>query len=69
MFVGLWKEGKKHGKGYYLWPNGAKYHIMYTEGVKRQELGKLESSQVSLEDLKKTYSNVSKRATNVRKLL
>ena len=44
VFIGSWKEGKKHGKGYYLWPNGAKYHIIYTEGVKRQELGKLESS-------------------------
>lgn len=67
-FEGLWKDGKKHGKGYYIWPNGAKYHCLYAEGKKKDQ-GKLESSTVSLDQLKNTYSNMTKRSKNAENFL
>lgn len=67
-YVGLWKEGKKHGKGYYEWPNGAKYHLFYTDGTKRVEMGKLDGASVSLDELRNSYSSVAKKAANAKML-
>jgi hypothetical protein len=60
--VGLWKTGKKHGKGYYEWPNGNKYEVFYAEGV-RVERGSLQTNAVDLKKMKKEYENLAKRAT------
>jgi hypothetical protein len=62
-FEGTWKEGKKHGKGFYSWPNESKFHCNYLDGVKREN-GKLDSTQVSLDELKNTYGNIQKKTTN-----
>ncbi len=67
-YEGNWKDGKKHGKGTYVWPNGAKYIVVYVEGKKKDQ-GKLESNNVSLEQLKSTYGNISKRAINAERFL
>ena len=64
-FEGPWKEGKKHGKGIYAWPNGAKYHVNYIDGVKK-DAGRLEGTNVSLDQLKTTYENIGKRAYNAK---
>jgi hypothetical protein len=60
--VGAWKEGKKHGKGYYEWPNGSRYHLVYTEGRKKDN-GQLENTKVSLAELKQTYRKIAKKAS------
>lgn len=51
-----------------MWPNGAKYLVVYAEG-KKKEQGKLESSNVSLEQLKSTYGSIAKRAMNAEQFL
>jgi len=60
--VGLWKLGKKNGKGHYEWPNGNKYEVFYSDGV-RVERGNLNTEGVDLEMMKKEYENLAKRAT------
>jgi hypothetical protein len=51
-----------------VWPNGAKYLVVYAEG-KKKEQGKLESNNVSLEQLKSTYGSIAKRAMNAEQFL
>lgn len=46
--VGIWRNGKKHGKAAYIWPNGAKYNVLYIDGRKQGE-GMLEGANVSLD--------------------
>jgi len=60
-YEGNWKDGKKHLKGYYVWPNGSKYAVMYQEGEKKEQ-GKLESENVSMDQLKLMYGSLSKKA-------
>lgn len=60
-YEGNWKDGKKHMKGHYVWPNGSKYAVMYQEGVKKEQ-GKLESENVSMDQLKLMYGSLSKKA-------
>ena len=48
-------------KGHYVWPNGSKYAVMYQEGVKKEQ-GKLESENVSMDQLKLMYGSLSKKA-------
>ena len=67
-FEGLWKVGKKNGRGFYTWPNGAKYNIIYIDGKKQGE-GVLENSFVSLKDLKNTYSSVAKKSLAAREFM
>jgi len=50
-FEGQWKVGKKNGRCFYTWPNGARYGVIYIDGMKQGE-GILENSFVSLKELK-----------------
>jgi len=60
-YTGAWKDGKKHGKGVYTWPNDARYIVTYLDGEKQGE-GKLESSMVSLKQLKDDYKSLAKKS-------
>merc|ERR1711957_514709 len=31
-YTGAWKDGKRHGKGVYTWPNDARYIVTYLDG-------------------------------------
>ena len=56
-FEGTWREGKKHGKGFYIWPTGAKYHCVYLDGNKKDQ-GQLDNSSVSHDELKQSYGSI-----------
>jgi len=45
---GVWRNGKKHGKAAYVWPNNARYNVFYIDGKKQGE-GMLEGTHVSLD--------------------
>ena len=59
-YEGVWKEGKKHGHGSYVWPNGSKYFVNYVEG-KQQGQGQMDNKAVSLEQLKLNYASLGKK--------
>jgi len=53
-FEGLWRDGKKHGKGYYIFPNGSKYQVVYQDG-KKQNQGQMLEGTSSIEQVKQEY--------------
>lgn len=49
----------------YIWPNGARYTVHYTDGRKKEQ-GKLEGSKVSLEELKDQYGSLLKKSMRAK---
>ena len=53
-YEGNWKDGRKHGGGKYIWPNGSQYFVTYNEG-KQVGAGTMDSNAVSVEQVKRQY--------------
>mmetsp|Transcript_17001 Transcript_17001/g.21508 ORF Transcript_17001/g.21508 Transcript_17001/m.21508 type:complete len:84 (+) Transcript_17001:637-888(+) len=60
-FECAWKDGKKHGTGVYIWPNGARYYVHYIDG-KKQGPGTMGTEGVSIEQLKQNYASLGKKS-------
>lgn len=53
-FEGVWRDGKKHGRGVYIFPDGCMYQVIYQEG-KKQNAGKVIAGGKTIEEIKNEY--------------
>lgn len=60
-YEGNWRDGKKNGKGVYVFPNGASYSVVYADGKKKTQ-GTLMSTNVNLDELKNEYRSLAKKS-------
>lgn len=54
-FEGTWREGAKHGRGYYIFPDGNMYQVYYSEGNKVGQGKILTTTTKTIQDLKDEY--------------